>query len=154
MKTCVCLIGVTISLALSAWTTAADEITTTTSTITAGTIEEFDPSASVVVQSRTSTAPLRYTVSRTTTFVDEAGAPIAVERISRGTPVTIYYLREGDRTLASRVIVHREAKMTKARAKALKEYYDKLGDEAKGPEKAHYKALEEYYNKLADELHD
>jgi hypothetical protein len=152
MKTCLTAIGVTIYIALSAWSTAAD-IATTTSTITAGTIEEFDPATSVVVHSRTSTTPLRYSVSRETRFVDELGAPVTVERITRGTPITVYYIREGDQTLASRVIVH-QGPMTKARAKALKAYYDKLESESEGAEKVRAKALEEYYDKLEDELDD
>jgi hypothetical protein len=69
-------------------------------------------------------------------------------------PVTVQYVREGDRTLASTVIVHREAPMTKARAKALREYYDKLADKSEGAAKANAKAMKEYYDKLEEELKD
>jgi hypothetical protein len=152
MKTYISAIGLAISVVLTTWSMAAE--TPETSTIITGTVDEFEPSRSVVLHSTTSTAPVRYTVSRETRFVDEAGAPLTVERITRGTPITVYYVRDADQTVASRVIVHREAKMTKARAKALKEYYDKLEESSSGAEKAQYKALEKYYDKLEDELKD
>jgi hypothetical protein len=154
MKKTFCAVCVTaISLTLTALSPAEEIVRTTTDTISGGTITEFLPSETVVVQSETA-APVRYSVTRETTFVDEAGVPVAVERIRRGVPVTVQYIREGDRSLASRVIVHQEAPMTKARAKALREYYDKLADHSEGREKANAKAMKEYYDKLEDHLKD
>jgi len=155
MKKAFCALSiVATSLALSTSSPAEDVVRTTTSTISGGTITEFSPSESVVIQSETTTTPVRYWVTRDTTWVDETGAPVTVERIQRGLPITVRYIHEGDRDIASRVIVHREARMTKARAKALKEYYDKLADKSEGREKANAEALEEYYDKLADHLKD
>src|SRR4030095_1103673 len=116
---------IAVFIGLSALSTAQEIAQTKTTTISAGTITDFVPSESVVIQSDTTATPTRYWVTRDTTWVDEAGTPVTVERIQRGLPITIRYVREGDRMLASRVIVHREPRMTKARAKALKEYYDK-----------------------------
>jgi len=82
----------------------ADEAVTTTTT-TAGTISEFSPDT-IVVRSETSPEPIRYSYSKTTTYVDDAGVPVAREIIKSGVPVTIHYVREGDRVIANRVIVH------------------------------------------------
>jgi hypothetical protein len=155
MKTTSYAFGIiAVFIGLNALSTAEEIARTTSTTIAGGTITEFAPSESVVIQSDASPSPMRYFVTRDTTWVDEAGTPVTAERIQRGLPVTVRYVREGDRMLASRVIVHREARMSKARAKALKEYYDKLADKSEGREKANAEALEEYYDKLADELKD
>lgn len=133
--------------------------TTTTTTTEGATIAEFLPSAGrLVVTSRGGPGPARYSVTKETVFVDEAGAPIAVERITRGVPVTVHYVRDGDRMFASRIVVQQKAapaKISKAEAKALREYYEKLADELKDPrERAEAKAQHEYYDKLEEELKD
>jgi len=145
---------IAVFIGLSALSTAQEITKTTTRTISGGIITEFAPSESVVIQSDTTATPTRYWVTRDTTWVDEAGTPVTVERIQRGLPITVRYVREGDRMLASRVIVHREPVMSKARAKALKEYYEKLADKSEGREKANAEALEEYYDDLEDHLKD
>jgi hypothetical protein len=101
--------GLILAAAMSVWTLQASAQTAVveTRTTTAGTIDEFAPGADIVVHSETSADPIRYGISRQTTFVDETGSPVAVERISRGTPVTVHYVREGDRVLADRVVVRR-----------------------------------------------
>ena len=86
--------------------TAQTATTETTTTTTAGTISEFSPDT-IVVRSETSPAPLRYSYSKTTTYVDEAGAPVSMELVKSGLPVTVYYTKDGDRLVASRVIVRR-----------------------------------------------
>ena len=64
-------------------------------------------------------------------------------------------MRDGDQVLASRVVVHSEAKMTKARAKALREYYqDRARSATTKREKAEAKALAEYYDELKDSIKD
>ncbi|HEX4138943.1 MAG TPA: hypothetical protein VHY09_01245 [Candidatus Methylacidiphilales bacterium] len=75
-------------------------VTTTTS---AGTVSQFSPSAITVTSGG---APVSYSYSKTTTYVDENGNPVSVETIRSGMPVTVYYSQEGDRMLASKVIVH------------------------------------------------
>jgi hypothetical protein len=80
--------------------------TTTTSTQSLGTISEFGPET-IVIRSETSPEPLRYTYSKTTTYVDETGAPVSIETVKSGLPVTVQYTQVGDRMVASRVIVRR-----------------------------------------------
>jgi hypothetical protein len=78
--------------------------TTTSTTQSAGTISDFSPSA-ITVQSTTSMAPVSYSYSKTTTYVDQNGNPVAVETVKSGQPVTVYYTQEGDRMIATKVVV-------------------------------------------------
>ena len=78
----------------------------TTTTNSAGTISEFGPET-IVIRSTTAAEPLRYSYSKTTTYVDETGAPVSIETVKSGLPVTVYYTRVGDQLVASRVIVKR-----------------------------------------------
>lgn len=82
-------------------------VTTTTTTSGAGTVTQYVPGSPNLIL-RSETGPLTYSVSKTTTFVDDAGTPVAVESISPGVPVTVQYVQEGDRMVASRVVVVRE----------------------------------------------
>jgi len=95
------LLLITVNLAVAQ--TVVTEAATTTS---AGTISEFGPEA-IVVQSTTSPEPIRYSYSKTTTYVDETGAPVSIETVKSGLPVTVYYTRVGDRMIASKVIVRK-----------------------------------------------
>ena len=51
--------------------------------------------------------PIRYLYSTRTTYVDESGAPVSLETVKSGLPVTVYYTREGERMNAVKVIVHK-----------------------------------------------
>lgn len=79
---------------------------TVTTTTTAGTISEFGPDT-IIVSSKTSKLPLRYTYSKTTTYVDELGQPVSMTTVKSGLPVTVYYTRDGDRMVATKVIVRK-----------------------------------------------
>lgn len=79
---------------------------TTTTTTTTGTISEFGPER-IVIRSETAKAPLGYTFTKTTTYVDENGTPVSVETVRSGLPVTVYYTRDGDRMIANKVVVRR-----------------------------------------------
>ncbi len=79
------------------------KITTTT---TAGTISEFGPET-IIVRSETSPDPVRYSYSKTTTYVDETGAPVSIETVKSGLPVTVHYSKVGDRMMATKVIVRK-----------------------------------------------
>ncbi len=82
--------------------------TTTTVTTTRGAFTQFVPdSETVVLRSDTSTAPSRYIVTKTTTVVDETGAPVAIQNISPGVPLSVDYTPTGDQLVASRIVVHR-----------------------------------------------
>jgi hypothetical protein len=82
---------------------AQEAVTTTTS---AGTVREFTPNA-FTVTTTSSPTPVRYTYSKTTTYTDENGNPVSVETVRSGAPVTVYYDRNGDQLMATRVIVHK-----------------------------------------------
>lgn len=88
--------------------------TTVTTTTSEGTLSEFG-SDSLVIRSETATEPLRYSVSKSTTYVDETGAPISVDTIrSERLPVTVHYVKEGDRMVANRVVVRKKKTTTVA----------------------------------------
>ena len=78
----------------------------TETTTSAGTISEFSPQT-IVVKTENSIEPVRYTYSKTTTYVDEAGNPVSMETVKSGLPVTIYYVKDGDNLVASKVIVRK-----------------------------------------------
>jgi hypothetical protein len=85
---------------------AQETVVQTTTTRDPGTISEFGPDE-MIVRSETLPEPIRYGVSKTTTYVDEDGVPVAVEQVKTGVPVTVEYSRVGDRLVARRVIVRR-----------------------------------------------
>ena len=82
-----------------------------TTTETAGTISEFNPDT-IVVRSETSSSPMRYSSTKSTTYVDETGAPVSVETVKSGLPVTVYYTRDGDRMIADKVMVRKTTTTT------------------------------------------
>lgn len=89
--------------------------TTTTVTTTNGAFTEYVPgSETMVVRTESGSSPLRYSVTKQTTIVDEAGAPVAIDRISPGSPLSIQYTGSGDQLVASRVVVRRAATGTTA----------------------------------------
>lgn len=96
------LLLTTVSVAF-AQTTVKETTTTTTS---AGTISEFGPET-IIIRSETSPQPIRYSYSKTTTYVDETGAPVSLETVKSGLPVTVHYVKVGDKMMASKVIVRR-----------------------------------------------
>lgn len=147
--------GIITSIALSAVCLADEKVVTTTRTTYSGTVSEFTPSKTIVVKSGAGPKGGSYMVTEKTVYVDEAGVPLKTERVTQGSPVTIYYTRDGERTTASRVVVHAEPKMTKGRAKALREYYQSLARNAPTQsEKAEAKALAEYYDELEEDIKD
>ena len=88
------------------WSSQAFAQTSTTVTTTNGAFTEYVPgSETMVVRSETGTSPLRYSVTKQTTIVDQTGAPVAIDRISPGSQLSIQYTGSGDRLVASRVVV-------------------------------------------------
>lgn len=114
MKTNITKIGAALlAIGLCLASTTAFAQTTTTVTTTNGAFTEYVPSSeTVVVRTETSSAPLRYTVTKQTTIVDEAGAPVTVERISPGSQLAIDYSGSGERLVASRIVVRKPATVT------------------------------------------
>jgi hypothetical protein len=79
---------------------------TATVTTTKGAFTEFVPgSETVVVRTEANPTPMRYVVTKQTTIVDETGAPVAIERIPAGSPLSVQYTTSGDRLVASRIVV-------------------------------------------------
>jgi hypothetical protein len=95
----------------SAQTTAPSTSTTTTTTTSDGTVSQFGPET-IVVKSTTSTTPLSYSYSKTTTYVDENGNTVSSETVKSGAPVTIYYTQDGDKMIATKVIVRKTTTTT------------------------------------------
>jgi hypothetical protein len=79
---------------------------TTTTTTSAGTISDFSPNV-ITVRSQTSETPVSYSYSKTTTYVDQDGNPVSMDVVKSGLPVTVYYTQDGDRMVASKVVVQR-----------------------------------------------
>ena len=117
---------VAVSLALGSMASAQTSVTTTTggttatTTTTAGTISEFSPDT-IVVRSETSPTPLRYSYSKTTTYVDETGAPVSMELVKSGLPVTVHYIKQGDRLIANKVVVRKKTTTTTTSPAAIEE---------------------------------
>jgi hypothetical protein len=90
---------------------AQQEKVTVTTTETAGTISEVSPDA-IVVRTETSSTPMNYSYTKSTTYVDDTGAPVSMETVKSGLPVTVYYTREGDRLIANKVVVRKTTTTT------------------------------------------
>jgi hypothetical protein len=87
----------------------AVEEKTTTVTTSSGTISDFGGDR-LIIRSETAPAPITYSYSKTTTYVDEAGNPVSIETVKSGLPVTVHYVKDGDRLVASKVIVRKTVK--------------------------------------------
>lgn len=85
---------------------AQTSVVTTAPITSMGTITEFSPET-FVIKTETGTAPVSYGYSKTTTYVDEAGAPVSMTTVKSGVPVTVYYTKSGDTLVASKVIVRK-----------------------------------------------
>ncbi len=97
-------------LAVPTLVVADDSMTTTStqtsSTTSAGTVSDFSPDA-ITVRTTTTSSPVSYSYSKTTTYVDENGNPVSVDVVKSGAPVTVYYTGEAGHAIASKVVVHR-----------------------------------------------
>jgi hypothetical protein len=81
----------------------------TITTITgAGTISDFSPET-IVVKTDADAPPVIYTYTKSTIYVDENGNPVSMETVKSGLPVTVYYIRDGDNRIASKVVVRKMA---------------------------------------------
>lgn len=103
------ILGLTLGSATTQAQTTVQTQTTTTNS--AGTISEFGPET-IVIRSETAPEPIRYSYTKQTTYVDEAGAPVTLETVKSGLPVTVYYSRVGDRLVADRVVVRKTTTVT------------------------------------------
>jgi hypothetical protein len=118
MKKSICNIGGATILGLlliaaNSTLVAQTEVQSTTSTTTnsAGTISTFSPDT-IAIRTTTTSDPVSYSYTKTTTYVDETGAPVSMELVKSGLPVTVYYTKDGDRMIASKVIVRKSSTTT------------------------------------------
>jgi len=108
----------TANVAFAQSTTTATTVvpasnSTTTTTTSDGTVSQFGPDT-IVVKSTTSSTPLNYSYSKTTTYVDENGNAVSSETVKSGAPVTVYYTQEGDKMIVTKVIVRKTTTTTTA----------------------------------------
>jgi hypothetical protein len=90
---------------VSAGTAAAETVTTTSKTTTySGVVSEVNPTSStIILKSDSSPAPVTYTYTKETTFVDSKGNVVTYETI-RNSPVTVEYTTVDGQTVARKVI--------------------------------------------------
>jgi len=91
--------------------TVTKSTTTTSSVSSEGTVSTFAPD-SFEIRTSPSAAPVRYSYSKTTTYVDENGNPVSIETVKSGVPVTVFYAQNGDQMVASKVVVRQAAPAT------------------------------------------
>ena len=72
-------------------TATATTTTATETTTTAGTVTEFTPTANQIIVRTSAGAPATYSVTKQTTYVDEAGNVVSAETIRPGVPTKVYY---------------------------------------------------------------
>jgi hypothetical protein len=101
-----CLRAIVAGGLLSMAGLANAQTTVQTMTTSAGTVSTFSPDT-ISVQTQTASSPVSYSFSKTTTYVDENGNPVSVDVVKSGVPVTVYYTQDGDRMVASKVVVRK-----------------------------------------------
>jgi hypothetical protein len=115
MKTRTLSLGAATLLGLLAATTSTTHgqvpVETRTTITSTGTVTELAPNA-IAVKIKTSPAPIHYTFTKTTTYVDELGNPVSVEMVKTGAPVTVYYEKTGDNFIADKVVVKKSVSTT------------------------------------------
>ncbi len=93
------------------WAEMTQEETTTTTTTASGVVDRLTGGA-LIVRSPSEPTPLSYSYTKTTTYVDEDGNPVAVETLKSGAPVTVYYSKSTDGLVASKVVVRKHVDPT------------------------------------------
>ncbi len=83
----------------------ATKVVVTSTPFSNGTLIEVSPGVLVVETPGAATAPMRYINNTATTFVDEKGDPVAARALRPGASVRIFYTKEGDTLVASKVQV-------------------------------------------------
>jgi len=112
-----CVSVVTVN---SAFAQNSVQTTTTSMTTSRGTVSELTPNA-IILKIDSSSTPVRYAFTKTTTYVDENGNPVSVETVKTGLPVTVYYDQDGDRFTATKVVVKKTISTTDSVAPVIQE---------------------------------
>jgi hypothetical protein len=87
--------------------------TTTRETVTtnsAGTITAYTPGSDYITfRSSTDIAPVKYYYSKSTTVLDPEGKTVTWSAVRPDMPATVYYTKEGDRMVVSKVMLTKPA---------------------------------------------
>ncbi len=95
----------------SATGTTTTESTTTTS---AGTITAYIPGSDYITfRSTTDASPMRYYYTKSTTVLDPEGRVVTWSAVRPDVPATVYYTREGDRMIVTKVVLSKPALIEK-----------------------------------------
>jgi hypothetical protein len=94
-----------LTIAVSASAEMTQETTTTTTTYT-GTVSSVSPSSSTIIfkSAAASDVPMKYVYSERTSWVDATGNTVTRESV-QNQPVTIYYEKQGDQLVVSKVVM-------------------------------------------------
>ena len=97
--------GQTSSTTTSSTTTGAGTTdTTTTTTESVGTVTDFSPGASIVLNTGTA-EPVTYRFSKSVTYVTPEGKVVEASKIRKNSKVRVHYVTEGGDRLVDKVIV-------------------------------------------------
>lgn len=97
-------LGLAVLADVSLSAAQSETVTTSKTTTYTGVVSDINPSAStIILKSETSPAPVTYTYTKETTFVDANGNVVTSEAI-RNSPVRVEYVTEGGVTIVRRVI--------------------------------------------------
>ena len=113
----VCAIGLATAIAQESTTTTTTtnpvtgttttEQSTTTST---GTITTYTPGTDYIAfRTTTDTAPVKYYYTKSTTILDPEGRTVTWSAVRPDLPATVYYVREGDRMVARKIVLSKPA---------------------------------------------
>jgi hypothetical protein len=100
-------LSLTAGLALTAGIANAQTIVTTSPSTYTGVVSEINPTAStIILKSESAPAPVTYSYTPQTVFVDASGNTVSYEAI-RNVPVRVEYADQGGRTIVTRVVATR-----------------------------------------------
>ena|ERR1700730_11108476 len=108
---CAVALGTALAQESSTTTTTTNPVTGTTTSSTsttssAGTITTYTPGSDYITfRSATDTAPVKYYYSKSTTVLDPEGKTVTWSAVRPDMPATVYYVKEGDRMIVSKVIL-------------------------------------------------
>src|SRR6266705_4570349 len=111
LVTAVAQTSTTVTTKDAATGTAVTETSTTTST---GTISTYTPGTDYITfRTSTDAAPVRYYYSKDTTILDPEGRVVTWSAVRPDLPVTVYYVRGGDRMLVRKIVLGKPTKIEK-----------------------------------------
>src|SRR5881227_194758 len=112
LVTAVAQTSTTVTTKDAATGTAVTETSTTTAT---GTITTYTPGTDYITfrTGGTTGAPVRYYYSKDTTLLDPEGRTVTWSAVRPDLPATVYYVREGDRMIARKIVLTKPAVIEK-----------------------------------------